>query len=382
MRLAAGDVLVVPHGRQYALTSEPGLRTGFSDADTLRWFREMSSGRMPFVVGEGGDGPERIEMVCGFLGCDALPFNPVLATLPALLRIRLPAADGDDRLGRAARVRAGRVPARAAGGQSVLLRIAELVFVEVLRAHLMALPATPAAGSAGLRDPWSAGPWRDARDAGRALDAGAARPRRRRFAHRPRRAVRAFTGLPPMVYLPGWRMQLAAARLGSGPHGGGVARPLATSRKRRSAVRSSVAPASPRRVAAHRAGRAAGAAAARSPRQLTVGRLGCARDNQPYIVPISFYFDPAGRCLYSFATAGQKIDWMRSNPRVCLEVDEIGDEFHWNSVLVIGRFEELVAYHADGDAHEQDARTSSSSARSDRCPASANCQPAPNTSRR
>jgi uncharacterized protein len=85
----------------------------------------------------------------------------------------------------------------------------------------------------------------------------------------------------------------------------------------------------------------------------TIGRLGCARDNQPYIVPISFYFDPAGRCLYSFATAGQKIDWMRSNPRVCLEVDEIGDEFHWNSVLVIGRFDELPASSAGGGARQR-----------------------------
>ena len=79
----------------------------------------------------------------------------------------------------------------------------------------------------------------------------------------------------------------------------------------------------------------------------TVGRLGCARDNQPYIVPISFYFDQPGRCLYSFAVAGRKIDWMRSNPRVCVEVDEIGDEFHWNSVLVIGRFDELGEMQPD-----------------------------------
>lgn len=60
----------------------------------------------------------------------------------------------------------------------------------------------------------------------------------------------------------------------------------------------------------------------------TIGRLGCARDNQPYVVLIPFSFDQSGRCLYSFATAGRKIDWMPSNPRVCLEVDEIADEFH------------------------------------------------------
>ncbi len=87
--------------------------------------------------------------------------------------------------------------------------------------------------------------------------------------------------------------------------------------------------------------------------RITIGRLGCARDNQPYIVPISFYFDPPARCLYSFATAGQKVDWMRSNPRVCVEVDEITDQFHWTSVLVIGRYDELVASPAGGGARER-----------------------------
>jgi nitroimidazol reductase NimA-like FMN-containing flavoprotein (pyridoxamine 5'-phosphate oxidase superfamily) len=85
----------------------------------------------------------------------------------------------------------------------------------------------------------------------------------------------------------------------------------------------------------------------------TIGRLGCARDNQPYIVPILFSFDQPGRCLYSFATAGQKIDWMRSNPRVCLEVDEIEDQFHWHSVLVVGRYDELAASSAGGGARER-----------------------------
>jgi len=50
------------------------------------------------------------------------------------------------------------------------------------------------------------------------------------------------------------------------------------------------------------------------------GRLACARDDQPYVVPIHFVYD--GDHLYGLTTAGQKIDWMRSNPRVCLEIDE------------------------------------------------------------
>ncbi len=73
----------------------------------------------------------------------------------------------------------------------------------------------------------------------------------------------------------------------------------------------------------------------------TLGRLACARDNQPYIVPVFVYFDSAEDCLYSFSTVGQKIDWMRHNPQVCVEVDDISDQFHWTTVLLFGRYEEI-----------------------------------------
>lgn len=74
--------------------------------------------------------------------------------------------------------------------------------------------------------------------------------------------------------------------------------------------------------------------------RLTIGRLACARDNQPYIVPIHFVYHQ--KYLYSFATRGQKIDWMRTNPLVCVEVDEIISRFYWMSVVVQGRYEELM----------------------------------------
>ena len=69
------------------------------------------------------------------------------------------------------------------------------------------------------------------------------------------------------------------------------------------------------------------------------GRLGCARDDQPYVVPIYFAYD--GKHLYGFTTLGQKVEWMRSNPLVCLEVDERTSHDHWTSVIVFGRYEEL-----------------------------------------
>jgi len=71
-----------------------------------------------------------------------------------------------------------------------------------------------------------------------------------------------------------------------------------------------------------------------------LGRLACVRYNRPYIVPV--YFDFFEDALYSFATVGKKIQWMRTNPRVCVEFDEIIDRFNWTTVVVKGRYEELT----------------------------------------
>ena len=75
--------------------------------------------------------------------------------------------------------------------------------------------------------------------------------------------------------------------------------------------------------------------------QALIGRLSCAKANQPYIVPVSLYFDSEEKCLYSFSTVGKKIQWMRDNPKVCVEVDDITDQFHWTTVLVTGRYQEI-----------------------------------------
>jgi uncharacterized protein len=74
--------------------------------------------------------------------------------------------------------------------------------------------------------------------------------------------------------------------------------------------------------------------------RVAVGRLGCAHDGQPYVVPIFFAHD--GRAIYALSTLGKKIEWMRANPKVCLQADEIRSESDWTSVIVTGAFEELV----------------------------------------
>ncbi|HEX2876268.1 MAG TPA: pyridoxamine 5'-phosphate oxidase family protein [Polyangiaceae bacterium] len=70
------------------------------------------------------------------------------------------------------------------------------------------------------------------------------------------------------------------------------------------------------------------------------GRLGCARDNQPYVVPIFFATDEDFIC--SFALPGQKIDWMRENRQICLQFDNYSSGGDWTSVVVFGQFAELI----------------------------------------
>lgn len=73
--------------------------------------------------------------------------------------------------------------------------------------------------------------------------------------------------------------------------------------------------------------------------QAGFGRLACVRNGEPYIVPVFFASSP--ECLYGFSSMGQKIDWMRSNPQVCVEVDEVRGPCEWSSVVVRGRYEEF-----------------------------------------
>jgi len=71
----------------------------------------------------------------------------------------------------------------------------------------------------------------------------------------------------------------------------------------------------------------------------SLGRLGCSRENQPYIIPIYFAYD--ANYLYVLSTLGQKIEWMRENPKVCVQVDEVASNSNWVSVIANGTFHEL-----------------------------------------
>jgi AraC-like DNA-binding protein len=212
-----GDVVVVPHGDCYALSTAPG-KVGLQPVDVSRaFFRQLAARELPLTICDGGGGPDGANVICGFLGCDALPFNPILSMLPRLLRIPQPAAQPEDRLGRWIEFALAESIERGAGSDSVLLRISELMFVEVVRRLVQALPAEEKGWLAGLRDPFvcralgllhqqPAATWTLeglARQTGLSRSALA-----QRFAH--------FVGQPPMQYLARWRMQLAARLLADG----------------------------------------------------------------------------------------------------------------------------------------------------------------------
>ena len=81
-----------------------------------------------------------------------------------------------------------------------------------------------------------------------------------------------------------------------------------------------------------------------------LGRLACAHEGQPYVTPMSVTYD--ANWLYGFSTLGQKITWMRANPHVCVEVDEVVSRQDWATVIVIGQYQELTTDQERTYAHD------------------------------
>jgi AraC-like DNA-binding protein len=218
VHLEAGDILVIPHGDPYSMSSAPGLRSQAPPDAVLTFFREMAVGRLPSVVLEGGGGPERASVICGFLGCDVRPFNPVLETLPRLIHLRRPSiSSAHDRLQHVIEFALTESRQRRSGGRCVLLRLSEVLFVEVVRRYLESLPTEQGGWLAGLRDPIVGRALATLHDrpvhawtlARLATEVGASRSTLAdRFTQ--------YVGQPPMRYLTQWRMQLAARLLADG----------------------------------------------------------------------------------------------------------------------------------------------------------------------
>jgi len=218
----AGDIIVFPHADPYLMLSAPGVPPELDSEETLQFFRAMAAGQLPFVVTEGGGEDPPAQFVCGFLGCDTLPFNPLIANLPRLLHVQRAdrAQDTDhagDLLDRLVDLTLAEAQQRRAGGDCIRLRLSELLFVEILRHHLASLSEEETGWLAGLRDPAIGRALSLLHDRpaetwtldGLAREAGVSRSiLAERFTH--------LVGMPPMQYLTHWRMQLAARQLSDG----------------------------------------------------------------------------------------------------------------------------------------------------------------------
>jgi AraC-like DNA-binding protein len=209
-RHEAGDVFVVPHGDAYFLADPPEAPDSYGMDEALSFFRSMAAGELPTSISEGGGGDGRTQFICAFLGCHRLPFNPVLAALPRAIHLR--AGDpSTDRLHHLIEFALAELRQRSSGGKGVLARLAELMFIEVVRRYLETMAGAKSGWLAGLHDPLVARviallhgePARRWTIDALAGESGASRSVvAERFSH--------FVGMPPMHYLTQWRMQLAS----------------------------------------------------------------------------------------------------------------------------------------------------------------------------
>ena len=208
LEFAAGDLVMLPRDDTHLLGSD--LRLAPTPADTL--VQPAASGELMRI--EHGGGGEKTRLICGFLRCDQRLCGPMLESLPRLLRV--PLGDGVGSAWLTSLLRAGTHESSAPrpGGETVLAKLSELLFVEALRRYIELLPGEQTGWLAGLRD----------RFVGRALAlmhgdpghdwtveelAGRVGASRSSLAQR----FSDLLGQAPMQYLTRWRLTIAAQRL-------------------------------------------------------------------------------------------------------------------------------------------------------------------------
>jgi hypothetical protein len=129
LQLTAGDVIVFPHGDTHVLASEPGMRS----APDIAMYRRPTEAQLPFSLSVGSASAISAHFVCGFLGCDSKPYNPLLTALPRMFRVNELAGGAIDAL---VKLALSESQAPRMGGGAVLGRLSELMFVDVVRRYL------------------------------------------------------------------------------------------------------------------------------------------------------------------------------------------------------------------------------------------------------
>ena len=207
VELAAGDVVVFPHGDVHLLGNGSA-----KPVDSMATFgKNLSEGLKLARFGGGG---EVTKFVCGFMACEKRLGDVFLSGLPPILKVRVVKDDSDQWLAHSIRFSVG--DGSSAGSDLVVAKLAELLFVETLRRYINELPAAETGWLAGTRDSVvghalailhqePAHPWTIAE---LARQVGLSRSRLAdRFRH--------FLGESPMAYLAQWRLKLGAEILQS-----------------------------------------------------------------------------------------------------------------------------------------------------------------------
>jgi AraC-like DNA-binding protein len=212
VKLEAGDVVAFPQGDAHILSSAPGMRGDPGPAVV-----PADNAQLPVLFDLDGGGNERAHVVCGFLGCDSRPFNPLIEALPPVLHIRSAGTAHSTWLKEFTRFAVMEANQKRMGGSGILSKLGELMFAELVRRYVESLPEESRGWLGGLRD----------RYIGRALNRMHAEPTRAwtlqelareaglsrsSFAER----FTGYVGIPPMQYLQKWRLQIAASRLVDG----------------------------------------------------------------------------------------------------------------------------------------------------------------------
>ena len=206
--LRAGEVVLLPRNDLHLMGSDLSLPP-VAGSDVIR---PPKDGGL-FTIHHGGVGG-RTRMICGFLGCDSADGNPVLSTLPPLLKLDVEQAGAAEWIRSTFQYAADEVAAGRPGSETVLAKLSELLFVETVRRYAETLPDGQTGWLAGLREPYVARALallhRDITrrwtvdDLGREVGLS-----RSALADRFIRLI----GMPPMHYLASWRMQVATEKL-------------------------------------------------------------------------------------------------------------------------------------------------------------------------
>ena len=205
VRLIAGDAVIFPQGDAHLMTSQPGLPPASGGARL-----DQVLARRPRQIAYGGGGATT-RLVCGYLACDARLAKMLLAGLPRIVRVNVRGSNAGAWLEASVRYALAEARSPRPGGAGVLAKLAEVLFIEVLRLYMNEQGEGRTGWLAGVGD----------RIVGAALNALHRRPAHawtleelaseaatsrsvlaERFQH--------LVGSSPMQYLTQWRMLLAA----------------------------------------------------------------------------------------------------------------------------------------------------------------------------